>query len=413
MGQAQEQDIRKYAQGDTIIRQGDPSPMPCVIKSGLVSVHKMVGAKQVKLAELGPGEMFGEMSLISGEPASATVQAEEKTAVYVLKPESLQKFLDKTPSPVKHVVRFLTSRLRDMSLLMADQPQSSFFYSVCCIVDMFYRAEVGLGPEGHEEGRPGLSGVSYRRLVKRVKEVTQANQLDVDRVVKKLERMGLVTMREQRAQSYHTTLGGVRVKDGDRLVDTYLEVAEPQRFLKTCKAISEELTDNCKLVVCTEYLDLDDFAQSLGVGSQALMRRIGQGRFPPELVLVPKTPAMEWMRGMGLAFFQDQDALAPGGDQDSTQGRFSVDDITRLDNKVLRMAFEKVAFRVLAVLFKAASEAVRKKIESNLSQHMLGTISDEARTMVITKEELAAAEAAMHAVLTSLRGETQDKEHMS
>lgn len=60
--------------GEAIIRQGEPADHYYLIRTGLAEVTRAApdGAPQV-LAELGPGEGFGEEALLTGEPRSATV----------------------------------------------------------------------------------------------------------------------------------------------------------------------------------------------------------------------------------------------------------------------------------------------------------------------------------------------------
>src|SRR5580658_797378 len=71
--------LRLYADGETIVRQGDGSTELFVVDQGLVVVVKERGGREgerseVELAELGPGAFFGEMALMTGEPRTATVR---------------------------------------------------------------------------------------------------------------------------------------------------------------------------------------------------------------------------------------------------------------------------------------------------------------------------------------------------
>lgn len=59
--------------GDTIIRQGETGDFYYMIKQGLCEISRETGASPIKLAELAPGESFGEEALISEQPRNATV----------------------------------------------------------------------------------------------------------------------------------------------------------------------------------------------------------------------------------------------------------------------------------------------------------------------------------------------------
>jgi len=64
-----------YREGDIVVKQGDPGDFFYVISKGNCHVMRETPLNQdgIKLAELGPGDTFGEESLISGGPRNATV----------------------------------------------------------------------------------------------------------------------------------------------------------------------------------------------------------------------------------------------------------------------------------------------------------------------------------------------------
>jgi putative ABC transport system ATP-binding protein len=71
---------RHYEAGDTIIRKGDPGEEFYLVSEGEVDVIRA----DREVARLGPGNFFGEVSLISGEPRNATVVAQNAVDTYVL-----------------------------------------------------------------------------------------------------------------------------------------------------------------------------------------------------------------------------------------------------------------------------------------------------------------------------------------
>ena len=71
---------RHFAAGETIVREGEPGEEFFVISDGEVEVIRA----DHEVARLGPGDFFGEVALISGEPRNATVVAEGEVDAYVL-----------------------------------------------------------------------------------------------------------------------------------------------------------------------------------------------------------------------------------------------------------------------------------------------------------------------------------------
>ena len=66
---------KPYADGEAIVRQGEVGECMYVIQKGEAEVLFRDGAKEVRLAVLGEGDFFGEMSLFEREVRSATVRA--------------------------------------------------------------------------------------------------------------------------------------------------------------------------------------------------------------------------------------------------------------------------------------------------------------------------------------------------
>jgi CRP/FNR family cyclic AMP-dependent transcriptional regulator len=70
---------RRYAPGETIVREGEPASALYVILSGKVRVERREAGGNQVVAELVPGDFFGELALIEEEPRTATVTAVDDT----------------------------------------------------------------------------------------------------------------------------------------------------------------------------------------------------------------------------------------------------------------------------------------------------------------------------------------------
>jgi putative ABC transport system ATP-binding protein len=71
---------RHYDAGETIIRKGDPGEDFFLVSDGEVDIIRA----DREVARLGPGDFFGEVSLITGEPRNATAVAQKPVDTYVL-----------------------------------------------------------------------------------------------------------------------------------------------------------------------------------------------------------------------------------------------------------------------------------------------------------------------------------------
>ncbi|MEN9578666.1 MAG: hypothetical protein RJA70_1675 [Pseudomonadota bacterium] len=86
-------EILRFAPGEVIVREGDASDSAFVLKSGQCRVTRASGVDQQELRMIGPGEVFGEVGLVTGALRSATVIAEEQVEVQVLSSRSLSEGL--------------------------------------------------------------------------------------------------------------------------------------------------------------------------------------------------------------------------------------------------------------------------------------------------------------------------------
>ncbi len=66
---------RRYDAGETVYSEGEPGDAMFIIKRGEVEVLRDVGGKNVRLAVLRAGEIFGEMAVLRDLPRSSTTRA--------------------------------------------------------------------------------------------------------------------------------------------------------------------------------------------------------------------------------------------------------------------------------------------------------------------------------------------------
>lgn len=104
---------RSYPAGEAIIRQGEPGIGVYIIRSGRVEVLKEIGGREEHVATLGPGELFGEISLLTDRPRTATVKALEATECLVLTAWNFRALLDEAPDLAKQLLFTLAQRLVD------------------------------------------------------------------------------------------------------------------------------------------------------------------------------------------------------------------------------------------------------------------------------------------------------------
>ena len=117
---AEENVERVYAAGEPVIRQGNPGDSLFVIMSGRVEVTVVQeGAPSVRLATLEEADYFGEMSLMTGAPRSATVAALVETRLLEVGHESFRRLLAAQPNLVEQLGAALQVRESERAQAMA------------------------------------------------------------------------------------------------------------------------------------------------------------------------------------------------------------------------------------------------------------------------------------------------------
>jgi len=107
---------RRYAKDDVVFHADENGDIFCLIKDGQVKVTMISPeGKEIILSMLGPGDFFGEMSLLDDEPRSATVIATEPLDVYTIWRSDFLQILDENFSITKKVFAELSKRLRTAS----------------------------------------------------------------------------------------------------------------------------------------------------------------------------------------------------------------------------------------------------------------------------------------------------------
>jgi len=104
---------REYTPQQIIVREGGPGDAAFLVIGGLVAVRHKHAESGVEflLAELGPGQMFGEMALITGQPRGATVVALEPTSCAVLERADFERALEEHPGIAFGLARVMAERL--------------------------------------------------------------------------------------------------------------------------------------------------------------------------------------------------------------------------------------------------------------------------------------------------------------
>lgn len=107
----------KCMAGQTVFEQGTPANQAFYIESGTVEVVIEEDGHTVKLAEIGPGEVFGEMGVLEREVRMATVRAIENSQISVMTRDEMEQRIEQIKDPVvQALINGFIRRLRATSV---------------------------------------------------------------------------------------------------------------------------------------------------------------------------------------------------------------------------------------------------------------------------------------------------------
>jgi small-conductance mechanosensitive channel len=120
--------LRQVAPDEGIIREGDPGNSLFAVLEGSVKVVRVVeqnepftGLAWETIATLGPGQWFGEASLLTGSPRMATVVAETATELVEIPKAAFEQSIKREPQVLERLVDLMEARVRTAETQVPEQ----------------------------------------------------------------------------------------------------------------------------------------------------------------------------------------------------------------------------------------------------------------------------------------------------
>jgi CRP-like cAMP-binding protein len=403
---------KAFEPGEVILHEGQPVQAAGMVKSGTVRVYTETDGKEVPLAELGEGQIFGEMGLLTGQKAVATVEAVGPTTVVYISREQLKAVFLKSPKPIQRIMWHLIDRLRYANTMLVNnapeeesvqeseptltkvryvQRTENRFLGVCQVLSLLTQGGVG-GKTQVGKAKPGAKGgpaaeadgVSIKDVIKTVKNIYPMSQTEVEDVLGKLAKMGVIRFSDQREVTYTKNIFGERQKSGAFVTDRTIYINEPATFLKVAKNMySEFMGGGGEEPSEMEFIDLPECAEMLQTNAEMLYKKIGNLEIPESLFFLPKGEVGEWAQKVGEDFFKKTKKKRLNLDELE-----NVDDLVFVDNSTLGEAFKRLDFRKMAILFSSAGDDAKEKMSANFSKKIAKIVQEEATDMEVDEMEL-------------------------
>jgi predicted acylesterase/phospholipase RssA/CRP-like cAMP-binding protein len=103
--------------GDDVFRQGDASDSLYIVSAGRLEVSlEQADGEVVSLAEVGRGQVVGEMGLLTGDPRSATLRSLRDSLLLRLSKERFEELIAAHPALTRRIACSLSERLKDSNI---------------------------------------------------------------------------------------------------------------------------------------------------------------------------------------------------------------------------------------------------------------------------------------------------------
>jgi CRP/FNR family transcriptional regulator/CRP/FNR family cyclic AMP-dependent transcriptional regulator len=176
---------RKYPKDTVVFFENEQGDSLFMILEGRVKVTILGDdGREIILSVLGPGDFFGEMSLLDNEPRSATAIAMEDSELLSILRADFQGVIAGDARTTLALMKSLTARLR----------RANHQISTLALLDVYGRVARVILDMAREEGKRLKDGrISFRRAThQEIANRIGTTRETVTRMIKDLERQGLI-----------------------------------------------------------------------------------------------------------------------------------------------------------------------------------------------------------------------------
>ncbi len=176
---------REFPKGAVLCREGEPGHDMFVIQTGRVTISKSVGDIEKVLTTLGPGEFFGEMSILNNKPRSATATCAEASKVLVIDGRTFEAMIRGNAEIALRLIKKLADRLQETN----EQIETLLFSDASLRVVHFLTTaaeKAPRGPNGHRvevapEELAGRVGVRPEQAEEAVRKLLRGRFVAVEK----------------------------------------------------------------------------------------------------------------------------------------------------------------------------------------------------------------------------------------
>ncbi len=172
--------LRKYPKNTILFMEGDANAQLFVIKRGLVCIHTDDNeGRQLVLNYMGPGEYFGELSLLDDKPRSASASTVEDSMLMVISREHFRDFMREHPELYEMLMVGLVDRIRALTGNVKDMALLDVYGRVAHTLERLCSADTEVSPKLTHQDIANMVGASREMVSRVMKELVVGGYIEV------------------------------------------------------------------------------------------------------------------------------------------------------------------------------------------------------------------------------------------
>jgi CRP/FNR family cyclic AMP-dependent transcriptional regulator len=179
---------RSFPKGTRVFHEGDHSDACYIIRGGSFRVtREHPDGRAITLANLGPGDIFGELAMLDGEVRSASVEALSDGDLLALPAVDVRGLLARHPEITVKLVQALVRRLRQANERISRQSFQTVPSRVAGVLSQLvaeeapWRAQEGITIRMNQADLAQLAGTSRESVSRFLAELERAGVVEVGR----------------------------------------------------------------------------------------------------------------------------------------------------------------------------------------------------------------------------------------
>lgn len=259
----------EFNKGGNIFREGQEGNCAYLIKSGVVSVYKIINSKKVMLTKMKAGQILGEMAVINNERRSASAEAAEHCVLVRITSDVLSKALEQSIPFVKGITEQLIRRFKEKDKEISDHLSNNIFMSVAYLINLLLTQE--------------RKDIEYKQFSVTVTNILAISQNKIDTIIKKLDSLQLLKIKN---------IGKSK----------YICIDNKEYFLEGAIAFKDEMQAKLQEQESL-YIDINGFAEFVDSTPQTVSQFIKKEKIPQNMFYFSKALVAEWLEKVGKDYF--------------------------------------------------------------------------------------------------------------